>query len=89
MKPVLYRQIIQWLLNIGMLEYRRDEKGKLRRFPTDEGEAIGLQFGHWNDRDVYSPTVSYSEESQRFVIDNLDAVIATTAKKARPHIPGA
>jgi hypothetical protein len=71
-----YRKINYWLHDIGMIEWREWANGKRKRFPTAEGEAIGLV---WEIRENYgrkSPVVYLSEETQHFIIDNIEAVMA-------------
>ncbi len=81
MKGFSYRKINQFLLNLGMIEWREWENGKMRRFPTADGEAIGLDMYIWEDYGRRSPIIRFSEDAQRFILDNLDAVIATEIKK--------
>ena len=82
-----YRKIAQWLLNIGMIEYREWEDGKIKRFPTAEGEAIGLVLADWDNYGRRTPVIYFTEEAQRFIIDNIDAVIATEVKKGKTSYP--
>ncbi|MBE6662816.1 MAG: hypothetical protein E7606_06045 [Ruminococcaceae bacterium] len=85
MEKVSYRQINQWLLNMGML-YLHDFGGKrpIKR-PTEAGNQIGItvetKMGRYGEYQV----VLYNEGAQRFILDNLDAVVATEAKKGRPY----
>ena len=85
MEKVSYRQINQWLLNIGML-YLYDFGGKrpVKR-PTEEGNQIGImvetRMGRYGEYQV----VLYNEDAQRFIIDNIDAVIATEVKKGKSY----
>ena len=81
MEKVSYRQINQWLLNIGMLcLHDLDGKKPVKR-PTKEGNKIGItietRMGRYGEYQV----VLYNEEAQRFILDNLEAVVATEAKK--------
>lgn len=78
-KKLSHTQINAWLTNIGMLAYREWEDGKPRRFPTVDGESIGLSWQIWENYGIRIPTVYYSEEAQQFIIDNLQAVLATEA----------
>lgn len=85
MEKVCYRQINQWLLNIGML-YLHDFGGrKPVKRPTEDGNQIGItvetRMGRYGEYQV----VLYNEEAQRFILDNLDAVIATEAKKEKSY----
>ena len=82
-----YRKITQWLLNIGMIEYREWEDGRMKRFPTAEGEAIGLVLADWDNYGRRTPVIYYTEDAQRFIIDNIDAVIATEVKKGKTEYP--
>ena len=86
MEKVSYRQINQWLLNIGML-YLHDFGGKkpVKR-PTEEGNQIGItvetRMGRYGEYQV----VLYNEDAQRFIIDNIEAVAATEAKKGKSYM---
>ena len=71
-----YRNINYWLHEIGMIEWRDWHNGKKKRFPTAEGEAIGLILKIWENYGRSSPVIYFSEDAQRFIIDNIDAVIA-------------
>ena len=83
MEKVSYRQINQWLLNIGML-YLQDLGGrKPVKRPTEEGKQIGITVETRTGRYGEYQVVLYNEEAQRFILDNLDAVVATEAKKGK------
>ena len=88
MEKVSYRQINQWLLNIGML-YLHDFGGKkpVKR-PTEEGNQIGItvetRMGRYGEYQV----VLYNEDAQRFILDNLEAVAATETKKGKSYEAG-
>ena len=77
-----HRKINYWLHDIGMIEWREWEGGKKRRFPTEEGESLGLTLRIWENYGRRSPVIYLSEEAQRFVIDNMEAVMA--AEKGSP-----
>ena len=85
MEKVSYRQINQWFLNIGML-YLHDFGGKkpVKR-PTEEGNQIGItvekRIGRYGEYQV----VLYNEDAQRFILDNLEAVVNTEAKKGKSY----
>ena len=88
MEKVSYRQINQWLLNIGML-YLHDFGGKkpVKR-PTEEGNQIGIivetRMGRYGEYQV----VLYNEDAQRFILDNIEAVAATEVKKGKSYEAG-
>lgn len=85
MEKVCYRQINQWLVNIGML-YLLDSGGKTpAKRPTAEGSQIGIlletRTGRFGDYQV----VLFNEEAQHFIVDNLEAVAATEVKKTKKN----
>ena len=88
MRKLSYRQIMGWLLNIGMLEYKDIGNGKLKRYPTQQGEDIGIVLEFWErGQGRKYPVIMYSEAAQRFIIDNIDAVIATEVQKGKTSYP--
>ena len=88
MRKLSYRQIMGWLLNIGMLEYKDIGNGKLKRYPTQQGEDIGIVLEFWErGQGRKYPVIMYSEAAQRFIIDNIDAVIATEIQKGKTSYP--
>ena len=89
MRKLSYRQITGWLLNIGMLEYKDIGNEKLKRHPTQQGEEIGIVLEFWErGQGRKYPVIMYSEAAQRFIIDNIDAVIATEIQKGKTSYPG-
>ena len=85
MEKVSYRQINQWLLNIGML-YLHDAGGrKPVKRPTEEGNQIGITVASRMGRYGEYQVVLYNEGAQRFILDNLEAVIATEVKKGKAY----
>ena len=88
MRKLSYRQITGWLLNIGMLEYKDIGNGKMKRQPTHQGEEIGIVLEFWEKGQGRKyPVIMYSEAAQRFILDNMDAVIATEVKKGKTSYP--
>jgi hypothetical protein len=81
-KKFSYKKINYWLHDIGMIEWREWTKGKFKRFPTPEGEAIGLVLQIWENYGRRSPVIYLTEEAQHFIIDNIEAVMA--AEKGSP-----
>jgi hypothetical protein len=87
MERFSYRKINRFLENIGMIEWREWENGKLKRFTTREGEDIGLEVRIWENYGRCAPIIGFTEAAQRFILDNLDAVIATEIKKGKTSEP--
>ena len=85
MEKLSYRQINQWLLNIGML-CLHDFGGRTPvRRPTEEGNQIGITVAIRMGRYGEYPVVLYNENAQRFILDNLEAVVATEVKKGKSY----
>ncbi len=84
MEKFSYRKINYWLHDIGMIEWREWENGKSKRFPTPEGEAIGLIWQIWENYGRKSPVIYLTEEAQHFIIDNIEAVMAAEKGSISP-----
>ena len=76
MKKLKTTVITEWLMEKGFLEKQTDPDGKSRRIPTCNGLMIGLstqirqgQYGEYQ-------AVFYNADAQRFVLDNLEAMLA-------------
>lgn len=76
MKKLSTTVITNWLLEKGFLEKQTTPDGKSRRVPTQNGMMIGLftqirqgQYGEFQ-------AVFYNIEAQKFVLDNLPAMLA-------------
>lgn len=78
-----YQSITGWLLNAGFLTARPDYDGKMKKYPTEAGNRIGIQIEHRigirGDYDV----IVYSPQAQQFIVDNLDGIIGLNHQK--PH----
>lgn len=79
--PFVYRQlrtttITNWLLHAGFLEVSAREGGTPTRRPTALGRTIGLSSEERSGkRGTYTVTL-YGPEAQRFILDNLDAMLS-------------
>lgn len=82
-KKISYRQITDWLVEVGMLKVVENTAGSQRRRPTYSGETLGISVD--NRVGQYGPyqVVLYSEEAQRFIVDNVDAITAFAAGKEK------
>ena len=86
MEKFSYRKINYWLRDIGMIEWRDWENGKRKRFPTPEGEDMGLVLQIWENYGRKSPVIYLSEKAQHFIIDNIEAVIAAEKGSLSPML---
>lgn len=84
MEKFSYRKINYWLREIGMIEWREWDNGKSKRFPTPEGEEIGLVLQIWENYGRISPVIYLSEEAQHFIIDHIEAVMAAEKGSLSP-----
>lgn len=83
MENVSYRQINQWLLNTGMLCLCDMGGRRPVKRPTEEGSMMGITLETRTGRYGEYQVVLYNEDAQRFILDNLEAVAATEAKKEK------
>lgn len=80
MTKLSYRHILEWLIELGLLELSTDAAGKVVRKPTKSGEDIGITTEHrQSPRGPYTVVV-YSKAAQEFILDNLDGAIARSRK---------
>lgn len=79
MENISYRQINQWLLNVGMLRLVDIGGKKPVKRPTEYGNQIGIsveiRMGRYGEYQV----VLYNGEAQRFILDNIEAIAETKA----------
>lgn len=77
MKKLTYSNIVVWLLEIGMMEECSASNGKRVKQPTAIGRENGIFIeDRVSDNGPYQVVV-YSTSAQHFIIDNLDAILAT------------
>ncbi|MGM9666285.1 MAG: hypothetical protein ACI3XX_07090 [Eubacteriales bacterium] len=80
MEKITYRQIGQWLLNIGMLCLIDVGGKKSVKRPTEEGAKIGISVERRTGRYGEYYVVLYNEKAQHFILDNIEAVASTEKK---------
>ena len=85
MRRLSYKRIIQWLLNIGMLQLCEVGGKKPVKRPTSAGIEIGIVVESRMGRYGEYQAVLYNESAQHFILDNLDAILATTYKKTKNY----
>ena len=81
MQLLTYRTIRDWLSSLGMLEDALDEEGKTTKRPTGRGESMGILLETRTGRNGPCFVVVYTLAAQRFIMDNLDAVIELNNSK--------
>ncbi len=70
-----YAPVCNWLEHIGMLEKRQNAEGKMSRMPTEQGNQIGIFVEERQGPQGMYTAVLYTEEAQRFIVDNLPAIL--------------
>lgn len=85
MEPFSYKKINSWLVGVGFIGSREWEDGSIKMLPTEEGESIGLTVRTWEGHGYSRPVICYSEEAQRFIMDNIEAIVATRTRKERAY----
>lgn len=80
-KKISYRQITDWLVEVGMLKLVENTAGSQRRRPTDSGEKLGISLEKRMGQYGMYQVVLYNENAQQFIVDNVDAMMAFAADK--------
>lgn len=80
MQKLSYKCLLDWLIESDFLKVIPDTNGKMTRSPTRNGTMLGITLEHRESpRGPYSVIV-YNLEAQKFLLDNLDAVITRIQK---------
>lgn len=81
-KKITYRQITDWLVEVGMLKLVENVAGTQRR-PTESGKKMGISVESRIGQAGPYQVVLYSAEAQRFIVDNVDGIIAFALDKEK------
>ena len=81
-KKITYRQITDWLVEVGMLKLVENVAGTQRR-PTESGKKMGISVESRIGQSGPYQVVLYSAEAQRFIVDNVDAIMAFALDKEK------
>lgn len=76
-----YSHIAKWLCSIGILQMQELPDGKNKKIPTSVGKEVGLFLEDRIGKDGPYQVVLYNRHAQEYVLDNLDAIIATMPNK--------
>ena len=81
MKKLSYKNIADWLVEIGMLQVVTKADGKTSKAPTEQGKSIGIAIevrtGQYGKYEI----VVYNRSAQAFIVDNIAAVIENIEKQ--------
>ena len=81
MKKLASGAVTDWLVSRGMMVKQTDENGRTQRLPTETGRCMGISTKTRTSKDGDYQAVFYDLNAQRFLLDNLDAIIARMEKK--------
>ncbi|HOP11091.1 MAG TPA: hypothetical protein PK629_06345 [Oscillospiraceae bacterium] len=81
MKKLTNIAVTDWLLEAGFLE-KVESDGKSHRLPTEQGERIGLSTMSRRGQNGEYTMVLYNKEAQRFILDNLEAIMQNRRNKS-------
>lgn len=80
MKKLPYRFITDYLISAGFLTLVQNENGRPIKRPTDAGIKIGIQVEERHSDNGPYYVVVYSKEAQKFIIDNIEAIISVNSE---------
>lgn len=76
MKKLRAVSVSDWLVSLGLMVKQTTPEGRTHRVPTQEGQRMGITARSRQSRDGEYLAVFYDERAQRFLMDNLDTIIA-------------
>lgn len=83
MLQLKHQSMISWLLNEGFLTEQPGFDGKMKKYPTEAGNGIGIQLEHRSGIHGNYDVIVYSPQAQQFLLDNLDAIIEVNCQKSQ------
>lgn len=82
-----HRDAINWLIKIGAVEEEEGFDGKIRKFPSEDGNNLGITTDiRVNTRQERYMVMLYDQDAQQFILDNIQAIIGERDEriKAKP-----
>ncbi|MBO5338897.1 MAG: hypothetical protein J6A96_04275 [Clostridia bacterium] len=80
MEKITYKQMLQWLIEIGLLYVNSIDGEKSEKLPTEQGKQVGIAIENRRGHRGEYKVITYNIEAQRFIVDNIGAIIATINK---------
>lgn len=84
MKKLSYKNVVNWLVEIGLLIESVNSAGKKVRYPTYEGTTVGISVEQRVGDNGRYQVVVYNKDAQKFILDNLDSAIERNSVKRNP-----
>lgn len=73
--------IINWLVVAGLLEDKINAEGKATKYPTSVGSDLGIGIETRSGFHGTYTTVLYNQIAQKFIIDNIEAIVEFRTQK--------
>lgn len=83
-KKISANTINNWLVDLQLLKVVMQPNGRKKRLPTDRGNEFGIFAEERTGQYGSYITVLFSSPAQRFIYDNIDAIIASRGKEEKP-----
>ena len=76
MSKLSYRDLVDWLLEVGQLSMTTAPDGTTHKLPTPSGTDRGIILEQRQGQRGPYTVIVYNREAQQFILDNLDGAIA-------------
>ena len=80
MKKLSYSGILNWLTEIGMIEFAATSDGKQTKRPTQLGRENGISVEERIGAKGPYQVIVYNIHAQHFIVDNLDSILNNQAE---------
>ncbi len=81
MRNLSHVSITNWLVSIGMLYVQDKGDNRTEKRPTEDGIHLGISTEARHGMRGDYTAVLYSTDAQRFIVDNIDAIVALNTRK--------
>ena len=81
MRNLSHVSITNWLVSIGMLYVQDKGDNRTEKRPTEDGIRLGISTEARHGMRGDYTAVLYSTDAQRFIVDNIDAIVALNTRK--------
>ena len=82
MSKLTSTSVVSWLFDAGLLCEITTANGKVRKVPTADGQALGIQESEFMDEGNVRKYVSYDKNAQQFIFDNIAAIAEVCQREA-------
>ncbi|MBO4980157.1 MAG: hypothetical protein J6D16_07100 [Clostridia bacterium] len=75
-KKLSYKRIVNWLVSIHALVEQQEADGKVKKYPTEGGQQLGIFSETRQGQSGEYVVVLYNKEAQTFILDNIEAILS-------------